>query len=228
MTTERVEDDQGLRRALAALPCCALGADGKTPGDPLNIVLIAEGDAVFHALIRRGWDPTETISGASMWRTIRSSLFGSRYRTSPVSALYLFGRPQDMALQRARASVDERNHLRLWLAPVVYKSKDVWVGQISRDIGVRFSAKTLVTHKIDPDVDETRDFLSQDLQLSGTVAKMGYIPGVGPATLALPRHNYTDDPYFTDGLRVVLEFSDDRVSPEAVRYFEWEWWPANQ
>ena len=38
-----------------------------------------------------------------------------------------------------------------------YHGKPVWVGQISRDIGVRFTwtSPILVTHKIDPDVDET-------------------------------------------------------------------------
>ena len=35
-------------------------------------------------------------------------------------------------------------------------AKPVWIGQISRDIGVRFTFKTWppVTHKIDPDFDE--------------------------------------------------------------------------
>ena len=40
--------------------------------------------------------------------------------------------------------MDERNHMRLWLAPIHYRGDDVYVGQISRDIGVKFSPKTLV------------------------------------------------------------------------------------
>ena len=83
-----------------------------------------------------------------------------------VSALYVFGRPQDVAIQRACTSIQERNHLRLWLAPMRYEDQPVWIGQISRDIGVRFTRKTITTHKIDPDVDETRDFLIQDLWYS--------------------------------------------------------------
>ena len=63
------------------------------------------------------------------------------YRTSPVSPLYLFDRQQDLALQKIRGTVDERNHLRLWLAPVRVNGKSVWVGQISRDIGVKLAAK---------------------------------------------------------------------------------------
>ena len=52
--------------------------------------------------------------------------------------------------------INERLHLRLWLTPLRYEGKPVWVGQISRDIGVRFTTKAwnLTTHRIDPDIDE--------------------------------------------------------------------------
>jgi LssY C-terminus len=152
-----------------------------------------------------------------------SSVFGVKYRTSPVSALYLEGRKQDIALQKARGSVDERNQLRLWLTPLTFEGKEVWVGQISRDIGVRLSSKTITTHKIDPDVDEGRDYLVQDLLLSGNLAGIGYVQGVGAATPADPRYNYTLDPYFTDGLRVTLFVSEDYLSPDDLELVPWEW-----
>src|SRR5215510_1606159 len=179
-------DDEGLRRALEQLPCCTLGLDLQTPGDPLNIVIIGSGLQTFIPFVRRGWDPTETLSRHSVWRTIASSLFRGRYRTAPVSPLFVFGRPQDGALQKARATVDERNHLRVWLTPLRYQGLDVWIGQISRDIGVRLSSKTVVTHKIDPEVDDARYYLVQDLVLSGGLVKIGWVTGVGPADIAAP------------------------------------------
>jgi hypothetical protein len=105
-------DDEGLRQALERLPCCTQGPDLKTPGDPLNIVIIGSGLQTFVPFGRAGWDPTETLSRSSVWRTVASSLFSDRYRTSPISPLFVFARPQDVALQKARATVDERNHLR--------------------------------------------------------------------------------------------------------------------
>ena len=39
------------------------------------------------------------------------------------------------------------------LKGVTLKGEKVFLGQISRDIGVKFSSKTFVTHKIDPMVD---------------------------------------------------------------------------
>jgi hypothetical protein len=211
-----------LRKVLEGLQCCVVGPDGVTPGDPLNIVVIGPGDQVFHPFVRRGWDATEAISSDSVWRTISSSLFRERYRNSPVSPLYFDDRPQDIALQKARATVDERNHMRLWITPYRVSGNRVWIGQISRDIGVRLSAKTLVTHKIDPDVDEARDYLLQDLLLSGSLASFGYAGGVGMAGPDEPRRNYTGDPYFTDGLRLVVFVSDRYVPADRLEMLQWE------
>ena len=147
-------DLEELRDYLTNLPCCVLGGDQKSEGDPLNLVIIGEGRHGVVTLVRRGWDLTETLSADTAWRTAVSSIFGSRYRTSPLSPLYLFGRSQDASFQKARETVDERNHLRLWRAPVNLQGMPVWVGQISRDIGVKLSSKTIITHKIDPVVDE--------------------------------------------------------------------------
>ena len=148
-------------------------------------------------------------------------MFGGRYRTSPVSPLYLFGRQQDLSLQKARSTVDERNHLRLWLAPVRYKGMNVSVGQISRDIGVRLSSKTFVTHKIDPAVDEARVYLGLDMFVSEHVAAYGYVEGVGRAPFNEPRYNYTNDPYYTDGKRLVLIMADEWTSIMDIERIDW-------
>ena len=118
---------------------------------------------------------------------MRAFLLGSQYRYSPVSPLYLFGRSQDVALQRTRRSINERLHLRLWLTPLRFQGKAVWVGQVSRDIGVRFTTKTwnLTTHRIDPDVDEARDYVIEDLLQAERVEAAGYVDGVGACDRAI-------------------------------------------
>ncbi len=216
-------DVDGLRSYLEALPPSVLGGDKKTAGDPLNIVVVGGGKRALSMFVRRGWDLTETMDLGSAWRTVASSLFKSAYRTSPVSPLYLFGRPQDVALQKTRSTVDERNHLRLWKAPVTYLGSPVWVGQISRDIGVKFTHKTLVTHKIDPDVDEARSYLMQDLISSPSSNQVAFVKGVGRSGRGNPRRNYTRDPYITDGLRVVIFLSDQPTAIDEVEWHDWEW-----
>ena len=134
-------DLESLGTYVTALPCCVLGGDRETDGDPLNLVIVGEGRHVVISLVGRGWDLTETVSTGTALRTAMSSVFGSRYRTSPVSPLFLFDRSQDAAFQKARATVDERNHLRLWRAPVNFEGAPVWVGQISRDIASSYPAR---------------------------------------------------------------------------------------
>ena len=95
------------------------------------------------------------------------------------------------------------------MTPLRYEGKPVWIGQISRDIGVRFTRKIITTHKIDPDVDETREYLLEDLAYSQSLRAFGYVPGVGEAPFDEPRGNLTGDPYFTDGKRIVLFLSGE-------------------
>jgi hypothetical protein len=213
-------DLPGLVAELERLPCCVRDENGHDRGDPLNLVFVGEIKDMYYAFMRAGWDETETIYGASLMKTAASALSGGRYRYSPVSALYVFGRPQDVALQRARTSINERNHLRVWLTPLRLEGEPVWIGQISRDIGVHFTWRTITTHKIDPDVDETREFLVEDMAYAQALAKFGYVGGVGPAPYDQPRGNLTGDPYFTDGRRVVMWISGKQTAIDEIEVLD--------
>lgn len=217
-------DEAAFRAALQALPCCVVNENGSKNGDPLNLVVVGGLDDAFPAFARRGWRPTEDKWTGSILKIMTSALSGERYRYAPVSDLYLFGRPQDLALQKARDNIHQRNHLRLWLSPMRWQGRQVWIGQISRDIGSRLTwhTATFTTHKIDPDVDEARSALTQDMAYSQNLAKIGYVKGVGAAPSSAPRENLTTDPYFTDGLRSVLVFDRHPTSLSAIDFFPWE------
>lgn len=214
-------DRDELIQALNAMPCCTTDKKSKGTGDPLNLVVIGNVDDVYYAFIRAGWDETEVVSISSLAKMGKSFVSGSEYRYSPVSGLYLFDRPQDVAFQKARDNINERNHLRLWMSPLRFEGVPVWVGQISRDIGVRLTAKTITTHKVDPDVDETREYLVENLAYSQALAKLGYVDGVGPAPIDEPRGNLTGDPYFTDGKRAVLWISSTPMDFGEIEDLDW-------
>ena len=156
-------------------------AKGTRPGDPVNLVVIGEFEILLGAFAAR-WDESETITLATCWKTMRSFLLGSQYRYSPVSALHLFGRSQDIALQRTRRSINERLHLRLWLTPLA-------VSRTSRCGSARSAATSasasppktwnLTTHRVDPDVDEARDYVIEDLLQAERIEAAGYVDGVG-------------------------------------------------
>ena len=214
-------DTDALRAYLASQTCCTTDKTAEGDGDPVNLVVIGPADEVYAAFIRAGWDESETITSGTTWKTVRSFVGGGEYRYSPVSGLYVFGRPQDVAFQKARDNIHERNHLRLWMSPVRYNGVPVWLGQISRDIGVHFTKKTITTHKIDPDTDETREFLLEDLAYSQAVAKFAYVEGVIPAPIDAPRGNFTGDPYFTDGYRLVMWVTSTPVDTNDVEFIDW-------
>jgi hypothetical protein len=219
-----VDDEDELRTLLEQLPCCVTNAEGTENGDPLNLVLIGERDDIIAAFVRRQWHPTEIIWSGSLWRTFRSFALGSRYRYSPISPLYLYGRAQDAAGQKARATINERNHYRFWLSPIRFRGKEVYVGQISRDIGVKFTLKspTISTHVIDPDIDEARRYLVEDLIYSQAMHRMGFVKGAAAPTKDGPPTNLTGDAYYTDGLRAVLFFEPRPYSLSEIEVLDWE------
>jgi hypothetical protein len=163
------------------------------------------------------------MSTGSAMATAGAAVFGKTYRYAPISALYAFGRPQDSGLQKARWNVHQRNHMRLWLSPATYRGDLIFVGQISRDIGSRITTKssTLTTHKIDPAVDESRNYLILDLVYAHAVSAYGFTWGVGKSTSENPGRNLTGDPYFTDGRRAVIFLSEEAVSFADSEYLEW-------
>jgi hypothetical protein len=203
-----------LTERLAALPSTTTGRSGRRSGDPLNLVIVADFPTLLSAFAAR-WDESESITPTTCWKTVRAFLLGTDYRYSPVSPLHLFGRSQDIALQRTRRSINERLHLRLWRAALEIDGRAVWVGQVSRDIGVRFTLKAwnLTTHRIDPDVDESRDYVIEDLSLAGRVAAAGYVGGVGASSADEPRRNLTGDPWHSDGNRAVIVLTPHRLLP---------------
>ena len=216
--------DAGFVAALEALPCCATNEDGSRNGDPLNLVIIGGLEDAFSSLVRRGWTPTEVTWKGSVMRMMSSAMSRERYPYAPISNLYLFGRSQDIALQKARDNVHQRNHLRLWRSSMLYHGKPVWVGQISRDIGSRMTihSPTLTTHKIDPDVDEAGRALMEDLVYSQGLHAIGLVNGVGAAPKSAPRQNLTTDPYFTAGVRSVLLFDSELTSLTEIEILPWQ------
>ena len=214
-------DETGLRKALESLPCCTTNRKGTKQRKPINIIIIGDTEEVFHALIRSGWNETGSIDKTSVSKTGTSSTVSRQYRYKPISPLYVYGRPQDMAFRKTRKTAHERNQLRLWLSPMTLEAKPVWVGQINRDIGLRFAWLTVI-YKIDPAVDDVRNYILQDLWYSQGLAKFGFVKGVEAAPISKPRRDTLGNRYFTDGYRIVVWVSGEPVSFSEVVQMEWE------
>lgn len=204
---------EAFRKALEELPCCTSGASGTQMADPINVVIIGDGRDVLYALLRSGWDETAAASSYDL-----TAQLPWEFRYQPVKSLYLFERPHDAAFRKSRSTLNERNQLRLWLSPFFFKGKNVWVGQISRIIRRSIWNKFI----IEPDVDEARTYLLQDLWYAQAILKYGYVRGTGVVTIAKSRQSLHDDNYFTDGLRIAIWVSSEPISFSEVQFVQWE------
>lgn len=211
------------RVRMRELPCCTTRADGTGQGDPLNIVIVGEGQDLLAAMTAAGWTFTEAITMDSIRRMVGAAISDREMFTAPVSALYALGRRQDIAVQRGRLHIAQRNHMRFWLAPFRCQGKPVWIAQVSRDIGVKVTSKspTLTTHVIDPNVDDARQYVLQGLLNQEAVEWFAIVRGVGAAPVDRPRENLTGDPYFTDGMRMVIGISSEPVPTWKTVNLEW-------
>jgi hypothetical protein len=206
-------------------PCCTSKKGSEVPdGDAVNLVVIGDLDDLLTAFVRQGWRETAVQDKHSSLKSVKSLLFHSPYENAPMSKLYLLGRSQDIAFQKPRRSISQRNHLRLWMTPMRYQGKHVWIGTVSRDIGIRFTTKAFlfITHKIDSDIDEARDFLLQDMIIGDAVSHIGFVKGVGEFPVTAPHKNLMGDTWYTDGLRAVIVVSDGPNPLLQTKPLPWE------
>lgn len=195
---------------LEKLPCCTTNKKGTQNGDPFNLIVIGELEDVVAVFTAASWDETEALSFKSAMAMAKSFLTGETNRYSPISPLFHNGHSQDISFQKARSNINQRLHLRLWYTPVRYNGKPVWIGTISRDIGVKFTFKTwyLTTHKIDPNLDDSRDYLLADLMEIQKISKFGFVKSLAlEKQTKKEKKNLTGDPYFSDNMLLALEIS---------------------
>ena len=154
--------------------------NGGNEGDLVNFVLIGTQEQVTNALKGAGWIAADKTNKEAVVSALLATLQKNVYTAVPMSILYLFGRPQDFGYERAEAVMvaTQRNHFRIWQTPFAGPQNQVmWVGAGTHDVGIERDQRTpdAVTHKIDQDVDNERDFIGATLQQAGQVQAMSYM-----------------------------------------------------
>jgi len=150
-------------------------------GDPVNLALLGTEDQVHAAMGRAGWTRADDVDLTSSRRIIMSTLTRRSYDEAPVSPLFIFGRQQDFAYQQeVDGSPGKRHHVRFWRCPpgwVLPGGVRVdWLAAGTYDRSVGLSLFTLqITHKIEENTDDERDYILAALKKAVPEAKVSVI-----------------------------------------------------
>lgn len=172
-------------------------ADGLV-ADPINIILVGSEESLKKAFESAGWYRADDLTWRTSFKMSLAFIRNANYFTAPFSRQYLFGREQDMGFQQPIGkSPRYRHHIRLWAAnldPEIDLSDlkywltkhnidpsqaNMWVGSGSKDIGFGLTRMTYqISHKVDKNIDEERDYIMASLRSSGQIIREEYFdPG---------------------------------------------------
>lgn len=175
------------------------------PGDNVNFVVPGSEQRVLAAFQAAGWVEVNKTKEAALVQGLLETLSKQAYLELPMSELTLFGRVQDYGLAHAAPIqvVAQRHHLRLWKAPFQADGQDVWVGAATHDVGFDRDARNNgFTHKIDPNIDDEREFVGHSLEETGRVAKLSFIIPSQPSKEA---RTATGATFHSDGRVLVIQ-----------------------
>lgn len=178
-------------------------------GDNTNFVVVGNEDRVIAMFTAGGWVKVDRDRNSALISGLIATLSKQAYLTLPMSELTLFGRVQDYGLAHAEPIqvVAQRHHLRLWKAPFKVEGEELWVGAATHDIGFdRDQRNNGITHKIDPNVDDEREFVGKSLDETGMVAKLSYMLPSDPSKEA---RTATGATFRSDGRVLVIHLVPD-------------------
>lgn len=139
-------------------------------GDPVNLALNGSKAALVKAMKTAGWEQADKRTFRTSVKIVMKAIMGKSYPNAPVSDLYVFGKRQDLVFQiQHNGNPRKRHHVRFWRVPRSWYLpggyKVDWIGAATFDDAVGISLFTWqITHSIDANVDQERDFLIQTLQ----------------------------------------------------------------
>ena len=203
----RITDVDGLQQLIEEMTCCTTDITGDGNGQPIELFLVANGRNLLQALLRAGW------SESSYQRD-------NKYL---VSTDYYFGRPPDAVFRKGRDKSTERNEMGVWLTPVRVEGVSVWAVQIKHAIGRRYDiGEHFLGVRLDPDVNDGRNFLLQNLWYSQALAQYAWSASGKMVSKSDPELDFNGNAWFSDGFRLVLWVSGEPVALTDTKVVRWD------
>jgi hypothetical protein len=183
--------------ALDKIPGVTVTGDDH-PGDPINVALIGNDADLKKIMLAAGWYPADPITLKSCLEIAAGTVLRRPYEDAPVSALFFWGRKQDLAFEQPVGDDPRRrHHVRFWASSQLDEGRPLWAGSATFDERVGLSHTTgEITHHIAADVDAERDHLFNDLTKTGHLTDVQSLTGFHQVRAG---KNGGGDPWHTDG-----------------------------
>ena len=186
-----------LEHLLATLPQQQASRDGTHPSDLINIALIGSQQAIERAFRAAGWHAGERHGVMALYHMYHCMVQRVGYSRAPMTNLRFNGNPPDAAFEKSLDTLAKRHHIRLWREA----QSNVWLGAATED--VKYKVRALhITHATDPDIDNERAKIVNDLAFTGCIDRGALIPRVSLKTVQEDARSIV-----TDGDVAVLELN---------------------
>jgi hypothetical protein len=174
---------------------------GSRASDIVNVLLIGSPNQMDRAFHASGWSLAQRKSPMSLFRMYHALAKRFGYPRAPMNALRLNGVPSAFVHQKTLDTVERRHHVRLWQYP---QKENVWLGAAAEDVGFRFEV-THWTHYTEPNIDNERAKIVNDLAFTGCVNAVGLL---SRASVDLVQDPKAEHPILTDGDVAVIRLND--------------------
>lgn len=173
-----------------------------TPGDPLNLVIVGSVQGIEKAFKEAGWVVPAPKQNQTIWKTAQAMIKDLGYAAAPISNLYLYQRPQDMAFEKMLNTFNMRHHLRLWRSGVkTTDGREIWLGAAVHDTGIDIHPG-VVSHATSPNLDNERAKVGSDLLDTGVVSAEALVTRPNPLSQGFTG---TGGAWHTDGKLLVID-----------------------
>ena len=200
------EAEMELQAFIKKVPYQTRTQASKKNSDITNLVFFGSAAGLDRAFRAAGWLPTEDLTAASTFRTIKTLSGNQTYTQAPMSVLLLDETAPVFTLSKTTNTFSSRHHLRVFATDEMREGHTVLTASSTQDIGIAFSRKQKTfIHQIDEHIDNERSKVVNDLVFTGCVESLDMVPR---PWVPQDAYNSTGDRLLTDGNAAVLRIND--------------------
>jgi hypothetical protein len=164
-----VPTSSGTYAGLSDLPSAVTRQNGAPVRDVMHLAFVGEAAEIASAFKAAGWFPADPDNARAVGRVYAAYASMTTYERAPVSPLLYDNRLPDLVFQKSLNSISKRHHIRIWQEPA--PGAPIFLAAATHDVGiaVRWN-RMLPTHEVDPEIDNERTKVINDLLDAGCVA----------------------------------------------------------